>query len=160
MKMTEIQRAIRRLNYQIDKIRGAELHADVAGALEINFDGYITKSGRISKRLEKSNQSALLERLNAVTDYVKNAIEEYENIPENIYDVWQNVISDYYRWVSEFGIDTLEELAPITTDNIKELSKDSDKTEFFHAIEKWRHEREKILQYAEEMRNAEPFTDF
>lgn len=156
----DLLRAIRRLNYQIDKIRGTELHTDIAGVLEINFENYITKSGRISKTLAKSDEPELLERINAVTEYVKQTISDYENIPENIYDIWQSVINEYYRWVSEFGAETVAELAPMTTDNIDSLRKnDSSKTDFFHAVERWRAEREKLLEYADEMRNAEPFTD-
>lgn len=160
MAMSEIAKAIRRLNYEIDKIRGTELHADIAGVLEINFDDYITKSGRISKRLEKSGEPDLLDRINAVREYVRETRIEYENIPDNIYDIWQNVINDYYRWISQFGADTLRELAPNTTAAIDELKKgEATKEDYFHAIEKWKAERERILQYAEEMRNAEPWTD-
>lgn len=158
--MNEVGKAIRRLNYQIDKAKRMGLYNDVSGALDINFYGYITKSGRISKTLAKSTEQELMERLQAVTDYLKGAIAEYQNIPDNIYDIWQNVISDYYRFISEFGADALAEIAPITTSNIRILSKGDEKEKFWRAVEKWRFERTKVFEYADEMRNAEPFTDF
>lgn len=159
----ELYNALNRLNYQIDKVlkKMPSVMQDIEPNLEINFgESAITASGRISRKILKNPDSDLLERIEGATDFVKGMISEFENIPSNIYDIWQNAIDDYFRWVSEMGADAVQECAPETTENIKNLTKNSDKEDFWHAVNKWRVEREKVLAYADEMQNAEPYTDF
>lgn len=158
-----IRNAITRVNSTVDKIRqiGGSLKADMLGILTINFDGYLTASGRVSMTLAKSGQPRLRERLDAVNDMLKAKIEEWKNIPDDIYDIWKSCIKEYFSFISEVGIDMMQQLAPITTSNIQNVSKGngSDAGEFLAAVRKWREERRKVLDYLMGLSNATAFTD-
>lgn len=158
----QLYNALERLNYRLSKIgkKRPELIQDIEPYIEINFGGYITKSGRISRRILKNPEPDLLERIEGTIDFVSGVVSEVDNIPDNIYDIWQNAISDYFRFVSEIGMDALRELAPQTTENITELTKENEKIDFWRAVEKWRQEREKVMEYVDSLANAEPYTDF
>lgn len=162
-ELQQIRNAISRVNSTVDKIRGigGSLKADMLGILSINFDGYLTASGRVSMTLAKSGQPRLRERLDAVNDMLKAKIEEWKNIPEDIYDIWESCIAEYFSFISEVGIDVMQQLAPITTSNIHNISKGngSDAGEFLRAVRQWREERKKVLDYIMGMSNAEAYTD-
>lgn len=156
-----IQQAIRKVNDSLKRAGNVSgyLKADLLGTLQINFGDYLTPSGRLSMRLASSGQPELLERLEALNDYIKAKIQEYKNIPDDIYQWWQDCIHEYFAFVSELGLETLEFLAPATTKNIKALNKQSTQSEFFLAYNIWIEERRKILAYINRMRNSMPFTD-
>lgn len=158
----QLYNALERLNYRLSKVgkKRPELIQDISPYIEINFGGYITKSGRISRRILKNPEPDLLERIEGAIDFVSGIVSEVDNIPDNIYDIWQNAIADYYRFVSEIGVDALKELAPETTANIPELTKENEKIDFWRAVEKWKQEREKVMAYVDTLANAEPYTDF
>lgn len=154
--------ALERLNYQISQIRkkSPSLMQDIQPYLEINFGGAITKTGRISRTVLKNPDSDLLDRIEGAIDFVKGVRSEFENIPENIYDIWQSAIQDYYRFISEVGAETLRELAPTTSENVRTLTKNDRNEDFWRAVNTWEREREKVLEYIETLMDAEPFTDF
>lgn len=156
-----IQQAIRKVNDSLKRAGNVSgyLKADLLGTLQINFGEYLTPSGRLSMSLASSGQPELLERLEALNDYIKAKIQEYKNIPDDIYNLWQACIEEYFAFVSELGLETLEILAPVTTKNIKALTKQSAPPEFLQAVRIWHQERRKIMAYINQMRNSMPFTD-
>lgn len=160
-KNEDIKRAIRKVNDSLKRAGNVSgyLKADLLGTLQINFGDYLTPSGRLSMSLASSGQPELLERLEALNNYIKAKIHEYKNIPDDIYKWWQKCIKEYFAFVSELGLETLEFLAPATTKNIDALTKDSAPPEFFLAYNIWLEERRNILVYINRMRNTMPFTD-
>lgn len=155
--------ALERLNYRISKMRRdmPGLTGDIEPYLSINFgDGNITKSGRISRKILKNPDADLLSQIEGAIDFINGMRSDFINIPENIYDIWQGAISDYYRFVSEIGAEALRDLAPETSQNVRALTKGDTNPDFWRAVNTWERERQKVMEYVESLMSAEPFTDY
>lgn len=159
----EIRKGVNRINSNIQRVKdiGGSLKSDILGTLMINFSDYMTPSGYISKKIAKSDDPSVLARIDSMNDFIKAKIEEYKNIPEDIYDMWQACIDEYFAFVSEVGLDAMKQLAPLTSANILTVSKTngSDNPQYLDAVRTWRAERKKVIDYIMHMSNNIAFTD-
>lgn len=162
-ELQEIRTAVQRVNSNLRRAYdiGGSFKADILGTVLISVGDYITPSGMVSATIAKSGQPRIRERLDSLNDFLKARIHEYKQIPEDIYDMWQECIRDYFNFLSNIGVETMRELAPITTQNIQDISKasGSDKNEFQKAVQTWQQEKHKVWEYLENLSNAPAWTD-